>query len=165
MLSASPDSMVERSQVREPSGFDVPAVLIVALVAMRNVAAWPAASGTSLLVMWPSWFGVHSPVVPSPGGVVSVVVPASVSAAPQVPSALQKCEGQSLSIVHTVPLEPPQAATAMLHCSANNRVIDSDIAGTLRPGSGPVKPLLAVQQKHGLQCSNRAARVGPWHRS
>ena len=54
LTSASPDSCADRSQVREPSGFEVPAVSIVAFVAMRNVAIWPATSGSSASVTWPS---------------------------------------------------------------------------------------------------------------
>ena len=44
---------------REPSLWSWPAVSTVALVAIRKVALWPAASGSSAAVIVPSWSGVQ----------------------------------------------------------------------------------------------------------
>src|SRR5579864_2173658 len=101
---------------------------------MRNVALWPATSGSSLAVIVPSWFGVHAAAAPS--GLASIEAGASVGATPHVPSSLQKREAQSLSFAHGAAPWPWQAAEtakiAMLQRS-DDREAGRHMRGTLRP--------------------------------
>src|SRR4051794_28175555 len=112
-MSASFASAPVRSQVRAPPLPEAPAVSQVALVATRNFADLPAASGTSFAEIAPSWFGVHAADAPST--IESLPSGASGSTGPHVPSALQKCEAHWSSVVQLCSPDWPQAA--MLHCN------------------------------------------------
>jgi hypothetical protein len=105
---------------------------------------------------------LHNNVEPSL--VASPCRDASAGAGPQVPSALQKPDAQSLSIVQ-LSLDPPPHAALMLQSSMNVRHTQDDMRERYARGPEAVKPVFAVQQKACLQCSEPARKVPAWRRS
>jgi hypothetical protein len=80
---------------------------------------------------------------------------------PQVPSSLQKCDAQSESCEHDVPLARWQAASAtaptMLQCSVKRRRLPPwSMRGRYDRVDGAVKLDFAPQQKRRLPCRHRA---------
>ena len=131
-----------------------------------TLAIWPAISGTSCASITPSWFGVHSAVVPSlPGASLPSVIAASTSAAPQVPSALQKWRGHWSSVVQ----RRPAAAAARRHAAEQHKQAAQarvDMAGTLRLARSSCQALFCSAAKSRLALHHAGpGKVRPWRRS
>src|SRR6185369_11390367 len=80
----------------------------------------PAMNGSSATVIEPSWFALHRLFMPSPVAPLSPPTAPSTAAGPQVPSALQNPDAQSVSCVQVSPEGPPQPAPNGTHMLQSN---------------------------------------------